>query len=196
MVNHHILNRAGLDISHQDNWHALMTKDLPESIALTTISLLELLQRQEKLTVLVPLADLLNHKNERAGGLLHEVYELLTHHTSRLGVWITADTDADMLSGLSEFLLAQALIVIHVPLFTDGRHFSFVQTLRQLGYEGEIRIAGAFGRDQIAYLLRVGADSFVLSAHDIQSNISQAFSALASSYDGQNAAALPMFSGI
>ena len=83
-----------------------------------------------------------------------------------------------------------------MSLNRNGKPRPVVQTLRQLGYEGEIRIAGAFGRDQIAYLLRVGADSFVLSAHDIQSNISQAFSALASSYDGQNAAALPMFSGI
>ena len=71
----------------------------------------------------------------------------------------------------------------------------FAQTLRQLGYQGEIRMAGQFGRDQIAYLLRAGADSFVLSEHDMQSisDISQAFNALASSYDGRTAADLPMF---
>lgn len=195
MGNHHILNSHGLDISSKDNWHALTTADLPDGIALTHITLLELLHKQEKLDVLVPLTDLLDSKGALAGGLLHEVYELLTQHSSRLGVWITSNTDADALAGLSDFLLSQALIVLHVPLFADGRDFSFAQTLRQLGYKGEIRIAGAFGRDQIAYLLRVGVDSFVLNEHDVKPDITQAFTALASSYDGRNAAALPMFAG-
>lgn len=193
MGNHHIFNSTGVDISGQDRWQALTTADLPDGIALAHVTLFELLHKQEKLDVLVPLTDLLDSKGALAGGLLHEVYELLADHSSRLGIWLTSNTDADALAGLSEFLLQQALIVIHVPLFADGRDFSFVQTLRQLGYQGEIRIAGAFGRDQIAYLLRVGVDSFVLSEHDLKSDISQAFTALASSYDGQNAAALPMF---
>ncbi|TXD97768.1 DUF934 domain-containing protein [Psychrobacter frigidicola] len=196
MGNHHILNSQGIDISSKDTWYALTTTELPDGIALTDISLLELLHKQEKLDVLVPLADLLSPTGLLVSGLLQQVYKLLIHHSSRLGIWINADTDADALTNLTEFLLEQALIVIHVPLFADGRGFSFVQTLRQLGYEGEIRMAGAFGRDQIAYLLRVGADSFVLSEHDIRSDISQAFTALASAYDGQNAAALPMFAGV
>lgn len=195
MGNHHILNSHGLDISRQDTWHALSTAELPDGIALTHVTLLELLHKQEKLDVLVPLTDLLDSKDMLAGGLLHEVYELLIQHTSRLGLWITADTDTDALAGLTEFLLTQALIVIHVPAFADGRDFSFAQTLRQLGFVGEIRVAGAFGRDQIAYLLRVGVDSFVLNEHDVKPDIAQAFSALASAYDGQNAAALPMFAG-
>lgn len=195
MANHHILNCQGTDISGSDTWQALVTESLPDGIALNEISLLELLHKQEKDDVLVPLADLLDAKGALAGGLLHEVYELLLQHSSRLGVWITTNTDTDALAGLTEFLLSQALIVLHVPLFADGRDFSFAQTLRQLGYEGEIRVAGAFGRDQIAYLLRVGVDSFVLNEHDIQHNISQAFTALASSYDGRDAAALPMFAG-
>ena len=195
MGNHHVLNSHGIDISSKDNWQALSTAQLPDGIALSHITLLELLHKQEKINVIVPLTDLLDAKGSLAGGLSHEVYELLTHHTGRLGIWLSANTDADALAGLSEFLLAQSLIVIHVPLFADGRDFSFAQTLRQLGYEGEIRIAGKFGRDQIAYLLRVGVDSFVLCEHDIRSNISQAFTALASSYDGQDASKLPMFAG-
>ena len=193
MGNHHVLNSIGIDISSQDNWQALSTADLPDGIALSHVSLFELLHKQEKLDVLVPLTDLLNNKGALAGGLLQEVYELLEHHTSRLGIWLTANTDADALVELRDFLLTQTLIVIHVPLFADGRDFSFAQTLRQLGYEGEIRIAGKFGRDQIAYLLRVGVDSFVLCEHDLKSDINQAFTALASSYDGQDASALPMF---
>ena len=197
MGNHHLFNSDGVDISQNDHWLALSTNELPDGIALTHISLLELLQKHEKLEVLLPLSDLLDTKGNIAGGLLQQVYELLSEHTSRFGVWVTSDSDTEVLTRIPEFLLQQDLIVIHVPAFTDGRGFSFAQTLRQLGYQGEIRMAGKFGRDQIAYLLRAGADSFVINDHDLQSisDISQAFNALASSYDGRNAADLPMFAG-
>ena len=197
MGNHHLFNSEAIDISQNDHWLALSTNELPDGIALTHISLLELLQKQEKLDVLLPLSDLLDTKGNIAGGLLQQVRELLSEHASRFGVWVTSDSDTDVLTRIPEFLLQQDLIVIHVPAFTDGRGFSFAQTLRQIGYDGEIRMAGKFGRDQIAYLLRAGADSFVINEHDLQSisDISQAFNALASSYDGRNAADLPMFAG-
>ncbi len=197
MGNHHLFNSDAIDISQNDNWLALSTNELPDGIALTHISLLELLQKQEKLNVLLPLSDLLDTKGNIAGGLVQQVRELLSEHASRFGVWVTSDSDTEVLTRIPEFLLQQDLIVIHVPAFTDGRGFSFAQTLRQIGYQGEIRMAGKFGRDQIAYLLRAGADSFVISEHDLQSisDISQAFKALASSYDGRNAADLPMFAG-
>ena len=197
MGNHHLFNSDAIDISQNDHWLALSTNELPDGIALTHISLLELLQKQEKLDVLLPLSDLLDAKGNIAGGLLQQVRELLSEHASRFGVWVTSDSDTDVLTRIPEFLLQQDLIVIHVPAFTDGRGFSFAQTLRQMGYQGEIRMAGKFGRDQIAYLLRAGADSFVISEHDLQSisDISQAFNALASSYDGRNVADLPMFAG-
>lgn len=197
MANHHILDSHGVDISHKDKWYALTTETLPEAMALIDLTLLELLHKQEKPDVLVPLTDLLDGSGALASGLIKEVYELIKQHSSRIGLWVTADTDTEVLTALSELLLEQTLIVIHVPKFADGRNFSFAQTLRQIGYRGEIRVTGAFGRDQIAYLLRVGVDSFVLSEHDMQSisDISQAFNALASSYDGRDASALPMFAG-
>ena len=197
MGNHHVLDSDGIDISENDTWLALSTDELPDGIALSHISLVELLQKQEKLEVILPLTDLLDNEGKIAGGLLQQLRELVNQHASRVGVWVTSDSDTDILVGVPEFLLQQELIVIHVPVFTDGRGFSYAQTLRQIGYKGEIRMAGKFGRDQIAYLLRAGVDSFVLSEHDMQSisDISQAFNALASSYDGRNAAALPMFSG-
>ncbi|MBE0441755.1 MAG: DUF934 domain-containing protein [Psychrobacter sp.] len=198
MANHHILDSQGVDISHQDSWHVLTTETLPDGIASVDLTLLELLQRQEKPDVLVPLADLLDASGTLGVGLVKEVYELIIQHSSHTGLWVTADTDTDALIALSELLLTQTLIVIHVPKFADGRNFSFAQTLRQIGYQGEIRVTGDFGRDQIAYLLRVGVDSFVLSEHDMQSisDIRQAFNALASSYGGRDAAALPMFAGV
>lgn len=195
MANHHILDSQGADVSAQDHWLALSTDALPDGIALSEITLLELLQRQEKPEVVVPLADLLNSENALAGGLVKEVYKLIVQHSSHVGVWITADTDTAVLTALNELLLEQSLIVIHFPKFADGRGFSFAKTLRQLGYSKEIRVAGEFGRDQIAYLLRVGVDSFVINEHDLHSDfdISQAFTALASSYNGQDASKLPMF---
>jgi len=197
MANHHILDSHGVDVGSQDTWHVLITDALPESIVSTNITLLELLQKQEKPDVIVPLVDLLDTTGAQAGGLIKEVYELIVQHSSRLGLWVTADTDADALEGLSEFLSTHALIVIDVPKFADGRHFSFARTLRQIGYTGEIRVAGAFGRDQIAYMLRTGVDSFVLSEHDLEADskfgIEQAFTALSSSYDGRSASDLPMF---
>ena len=195
MANHHLLNRDAQDMSQQDTWQALKTDTLPDGIALHELSLTELLNKPESIDLLVPLADLLDNTGKLAGGVLQQVYALLASQTRRLGVWMTSDTDADKLAGLSDFLRTQALIVIHVPAFTDGRGFSYAHTLRQLGYQGEIRVAGKFGRDQIAYLLRAGVDSFVLNEHDLQSDfdITQAFTALASSYNGQDASKLPMF---
>ena len=197
MANHHVLNHKGVDISQNDTWLALYTDALPDGITLSQISLLELLHKQEKPDVLLPLSDLLDTKGNIAGGLSQQLRELLAEHASRMGVWVTSDSDTEILTQVPEFLLQQELIVIHVPAFTDGRGFSFAQTLRQIGYDGEIRMAGKFGRDQIAYLLRAGADSFVVNEHDMQSisDISQAFNALASSYDGRDASALPMFAG-
>ena len=197
MANHHVLNHKGVDISQNDTWLALYTDTLPDGITLSQISLLELLQKQEKPDVLLPLSDLLDAKGNIAAGLSQQLRELLAEHASRIGVWVTSDSDTEVLTQVPEFLLQQELIVIHVPAFTDGRGFSFAQTLRQIGYDGEIRMAGKFGRDQIAYLLRAGADSFVVNEHDMQSisDISQAFNALASSYDGRDASALPMFAG-
>ena len=174
MANHHVLDSHGADISGEDTWQALATAQLPDGIALSNLTLLELLHKQEKVDVLVPLADLLNADGKLANGLLEQVLDILKQHSSRLGVWITSNTDADDLSDVKEFLLTQDLIVIHVPSFVDGRGFSFAQTLRQLGYDG--------------------ATSFVLNEHDAKSDISQAFTALASSYDGRDASALPMFS--
>ena len=130
MANHHVLNHKGVDISQNDTWLALYTDALPDGITLSQISLLELLHKQEKPDVLLPLSDLLDTKGNIAGGLSQQLRELLAEHASRMGVWVTSD-------------------------------------------------------------------SFVINEHDMQSisDISQAFNALASSYDGRDASALPMFAG-
>jgi uncharacterized protein (DUF934 family) len=56
-----------------------------------------------------------------------------------------------------------ALIVLNVPYFRDGRAFSWARLLRtRFGYQGQIRITGHVLKDQIAFYLRVGVDSFDL----------------------------------
>ncbi|MBA6412201.1 DUF934 domain-containing protein [Parahaliea sp. F7430] len=54
------------------------------------------------------------------------------------------------------------LIAVNFPVFTDGRGFSYARELRENGYQGELRAVGAFIRDQLHYLSRVGFDAFQL----------------------------------
>lgn len=56
-----------------------------------------------------------------------------------------------------------SLIILKFEKFTDGRHFSFAQRVkRRFNFAGELRAAGNIYRDQLAYLRRVGFDSFDL----------------------------------
>jgi uncharacterized protein (DUF934 family) len=53
------------------------------------------------------------------------------------------------------------LIVLEFPKFRDGRAFSWARMLRtRLGFRGEIRATGDFLTDQLAFMTRVGIDSF------------------------------------
>ena len=59
-----------------------------------------------------------------------------------------------------------SVIVLEFPVFRDGRPFSWARMLRtRLNYTGEIRAAGHFLYDQIAFLTRVGFDSFEVPEH-------------------------------
>ena len=52
------------------------------------------------------------------------------------------------------------LIEIAFPKFRDGRGYSSAAILREAGFAGEIRAAGDVLVDQIAFMRRVGFDSF------------------------------------
>ncbi len=53
------------------------------------------------------------------------------------------------------------LIVLDFPKFSDGRAYSQARLLRgRLGYRGELRATGGVLRDQVAFMLRCGFDSF------------------------------------
>ncbi len=54
-----------------------------------------------------------------------------------------------------------SVIVLEFPIFRDGRAFSWARMLRtRLGYTGEIRAAGHFLYDQLAFMVRTGFDGF------------------------------------
>jgi uncharacterized protein (DUF934 family) len=54
-----------------------------------------------------------------------------------------------------------AVVALEMPVFRDGRAFSWARLLRtRLGYKGEIRAVGHVLYDQIALLHRVGVDAF------------------------------------
>jgi uncharacterized protein (DUF934 family) len=56
-----------------------------------------------------------------------------------------------------------SLIVLEFPIFRDGRAFSWARMLRtRLGFTGEIRAAGHFLYDQLAFMARTGFDAFDL----------------------------------
>ena len=68
--------------------------------------------------------------------------------------------DADL--ALIEPQMARfAVISIEFPKFRDGRGFTLARTLRQRGYQGDLRAEGHFLPDQFLSLLACGFSSFV-----------------------------------
>jgi uncharacterized protein (DUF934 family) len=76
---------------------------------------------------------------------------------------------------LFDFLEQIQLVVIHFPVFTDGRGFSHARDLREHGYRGQLRAAGHFIRDQLTYLQRCGFDAFQMAE---ESELEEALSSL------------------
>lgn len=52
------------------------------------------------------------------------------------------------------------LIEVSFPKYRDGRGYSTARILREAGYTGELRAAGDVLLDQVAFMRRVGFDSF------------------------------------
>lgn len=197
MANHHILDNHAHDITADDTWQAIAVDKLPDGIASREIELSELLHKQEKLDIILPLTDVLAAPE----GLLQQTLALVATRCSRLGLWADTDVSTEQLDALlalqkdkdNTLLHALDLLVFYMPTFADGRSFSQIKHLRLQGYEGEIRVAGAYGRDQIAYLLRSGVDTFSMESSQVTEDIQAAFVTLPSAYSGDNASRLPMF---
>ena len=56
------------------------------------------------------------------------------------------------------------LVEVNFPVFGDGRGYSSARTLREAGYEGELRAVGDVLVDQLGYMRRCGFDSFAPDA--------------------------------
>ncbi|MBB3810839.1 DUF934 domain-containing protein [Pseudochelatococcus contaminans] len=66
----------------------------------------------------------------------------------------------ETLEGLEQDVRRFALIVLDIPKYNDGRHYSTARILRdRLGYRGELRAQGDVLRDQINALHRSGFDA-------------------------------------
>ena len=196
MGNYHILNEEATSITAEDSWYAIETAELPEPVSIKNLQLSELLHKEERLDVILPLTGVI-----APTGLLNELLDIITARASRMGLWADTSVSTEQLDQLLQackdaerpLLHNLDLIVLYQPSFADGRSFSQARHLRQQGFEGEIRISGDFGRDQIAYLKRAGVNSFVIPDEKLTDDIVSAFHALPSSYDGSVASQLPMF---
>jgi uncharacterized protein (DUF934 family) len=84
--------------------------------------------------------------------------EALLARNAPLGVKLKSDETPE---ALGEDLQRLSVVVLEFPKFRDGRAFSWARMLRtRLGFDGEIRAAGHFLYDQLAFMKRVGFDSF------------------------------------
>jgi uncharacterized protein (DUF934 family) len=83
---------------------------------------------------------------------------VLLARNSPLGVRLKSAESPEV---LGEDVHRLSAIVLEFPAFRDGRAFSWARLLRtRMNYKGEIRAAGAFLYDQIAFAVRVGFDAF------------------------------------
>lgn len=82
----------------------------------------------------------------------------LLERNAPLGVRLKSDESPEALDADVNRL---SVIVLDFPKFRDGRAFSWARLLRtRLGFKGEIRAAGHFLYDQLAFMRRVGIDAF------------------------------------
>ena len=98
--------------------------------------------------------------------------DLLLARSEPLGLRLEASESPE---SLGPDIYRFALVVLNVPYFRDGRAFSWARLLRtRLGYQGGIRVTGHVLKDQIAFYLRVGVDSFDLPRPVTQADIAAA----------------------
>ena len=98
-----------------------------------------------------------------------------------LGVQLNGDDD---ISDLAKWLPQLSLIAIEFPVFRDGRGFSLARQIRRLGYQGELRAVGHFGRDQLGYLVRCGFNAFDLIDEKYSEDLLKSFDEISCHYQG------------
>jgi uncharacterized protein (DUF934 family) len=85
-------------------------------------------------------------------------------------------------------------VVLHFPLFSDGRAFSQAHLLRRrLGFEGDIRATGDVLIDQLQQMQRSGFSQAVLRADQDLEHGRQLLSLYAAFYQGDAVNTQPLF---
>lgn len=98
--------------------------------------------------VIVPLAMWLEHSRA------------LKARDGRLGVWLDADEEAEL---IADDLDSFAVIALNFPVFSDGRNYSNARLLRdRYQYQGELRSIGDVLRDQLFFMRRCGFNAYAL----------------------------------
>ncbi|HJW40232.1 MAG TPA: DUF934 domain-containing protein [Rhizomicrobium sp.] len=111
--------------------------------------------------------------------------EALLARNVPIGVRLKAEESPELLGADLDRL---SVIVIEFPKFRDGRGFSWARMLRtRLGFRGEMRAAGDYLYDQIAYLVRTGFDAFEtgLTADDFNRALHEMTNVYQPSADGK-----------
>lgn len=183
-------------IIDNDGWSIIKTTELPEDVLMPTISLQTLLANTDKTNLILPIADVLSNNS-----LVAETLSLVNEKTGKHGVWVNVnhdyktpdDANIAQLDALLKADITVDLVLLYVPAFAYGRAFSLAQHLRLEGYKGEIRLAGDFGCDQLAYYKRSGVNTYLVADEKIASDFFSAFDNLKTAADGQSVADLPMF---
>lgn len=116
---------------------------------------------------------------------------LLKDRMTAVGVRLNADMALD---GICEDLSAIELVVLAFPAFTDGRAYSAARTLRdKYAFKGEIRAVGNVLRDQLAFMVRCGFDSFEVDASVTPTLLQEAMSEIDVFYQSASDAEIPAY---
>ena len=120
-----------------------------------------------------------------------EQKDALLQRDGRLGISINGDTELTQITPeLDQF----ALIAIHFSPFRDGRGYSIARTLRRdCNYTGELRAIGNVLRDQIAFMARVGFDSFEIDSKQDINDALNAFKEITVKYQPSFDEAKPLY---
>ena len=108
-----------------------------------------------------------------------------------LGISINGDTElTQIIPDLDQF----ALIAIYFNPFRDGRGYSIARTLRRdCNYTGELRAIGNVLRDQVAFMERVGFDSFEVDGKQDINDALNAFKEITVKYQASFDEANPLY---
>ncbi len=108
-----------------------------------------------------------------------------------LGIRLNPEDDVtDIAADLASF----ALVALQFPAFRDGRAYSQARNLRQHhGYQGEIRASGNVLRDQLAFMERVGFNSFEIDSHQDINDAINGFDEIDIKYQSSSDEPLPLY---